>query len=67
MSAIIAGAATFAVSAATAVVAATMPETQALLTPITEAGNEYVVVAASVLASIPALAIMSALAISGRD
>jgi hypothetical protein len=67
MSGIIAGAAAASIAAAATVIVATLPDAQALLSPLTEGGNEYAIAAASVLASLPMLAIMSVLAISGRE
>jgi lipid-binding SYLF domain-containing protein len=67
MSGIVIGSAAAVISTAVAVVAATLPDAQSLLSPLTEGGNEYAIAAASVLASLPMLAIMSVLAISGRE
>jgi hypothetical protein len=67
MSGIVAGAAAASIAAAATVIVATLPDAQALLSPLTEGGNEYAIAAASVLASLPMLAIMSVLAISGRE
>lgn len=67
MSGIVIGSAATVISAAAAVVVATLSDAQALLSPLTEGGNEYAIAAASVLASLPTLAIMSVLAVSGRE
>jgi hypothetical protein len=66
MSGIIVGAAASIAAAANVIVAA-LPDAQALLSPLTDGSNEYAIAAASVLASLPMLAIMSVLAISGRE
>jgi len=67
MSGIAIGSVAAVISTAAAVVVTTLPDAQALLSPLTEGGNEYAMAAASVLASLPMLAIMSVLAISGRE
>ena len=66
MSGIIVGSAVAAITTATVLVA-TLPDAQALLSPLTEGGNEYAIATASVLASLPMLAIMAVLATSGRE
>jgi hypothetical protein len=64
---------TVAVSAAAAlttvatVVIATLPDVQALLSPLTDSGNEYTVAAVSIFASVPILAVMTVLAASGHE
>jgi hypothetical protein len=67
MSAIVAGSAAAAVFTAATVVVASFPDAQALLSPLTENGNEYAIATLSVLASIPMLGIMAVLAASGRE
>ena len=67
MSGIIVGAAAASIAAAATVIVAALPDAQALLSPLTEGSNEYAIAAASVLASLPILAIMSVLPISGRE
>lgn len=68
MSGIIAlSAAASAATTAATVVIATLPDAQALLSPLTESGSEYAVAAVSILASVPILAVMTVLAASGRD
>jgi len=66
MSGIIVGSAVAAITTATVLVA-TLPDAQALLSPLTEGGSEYAIATASVLASLPMLAIMAVLATSGRE
>ncbi|HVZ03484.1 hypothetical protein [Hyphomicrobium sp.] len=67
MSGVIAASAAAAVVTTAATVAlAALPDTQALLAPLTD-GNEYAVSALSILASGPILAAMAILAISGRE
>ncbi len=67
MSGIVAGSAAFAIATAATVVVAALPDAQALISPLTEGGNEYAIAAASVFASLPALGIMAVLAASGRE
>jgi hypothetical protein len=67
MSSIIVGSAIAAITTAATVVVATIPDAQALLSPLTEGGSEYAIATASVLASLPMLAIMAVLATSGRE
>lgn len=67
MSAIVAGSAAAVIATAATVVVAALPDAQALLSPLTEGGSEYAVATASVLASIPMLAVMAVLAASGRE
>lgn len=67
MSVAVAGSAAAALVTAVTVVIASFPDAQALLSPLTESGNEYAVAAASVFASIPMLGIMAVLAVSGRE
>jgi hypothetical protein len=67
MSGIVFGSAAAAIFTAIAVVTASLPDTQALFLPLTGAGNEYTTAAVSVLASLPMLAVMTILTISGRE
>lgn len=63
---IIASAAAVLTTAAT-VVAATLPEAQAILSPLTEGGSEYAVTAASLFFAFPVLAILTIAAGSAQD
>jgi len=67
MSGIVAVSAAAAVTTAATVVIATLPDAQALLSPLTDGGNEYAVPALSILASGPILAVMAILAASSRE
>lgn len=66
MSCIIAASATAAVTTAATVALATLPDAQALLSPLLD-GNEYALSTVSILASAPILAVMTVLAVSGRE
>jgi len=66
MSCFIAASATAAVATATTVALATLPDVQSLLAPLID-GNEYAVSTVSILASAPVLAVMTVLAVSGRE
>jgi hypothetical protein len=67
MSGIAFGFAAAAIFAAIAVVTAALPDAQALFLPLTGGGNEYTTAAVSILASLPMLAVMTILALSGRE
>jgi len=67
MSGLVAGSAAAAITTAVTVVIASLPDAQALLSPLTDGGNEYAIATASVLASLPLLGIMAVLAVSGRE
>jgi hypothetical protein len=67
MSGLVAASAVAAITTAATVVVASLPDAQALLSPLTDSGNEYAIATASVLASLPMLGIMAVLAISGRE
>ncbi len=67
MPGIVAGSAAAAIATAATVAVASLPDAQALLSPFTDGGNEYMVSALSVLASLPILAIMAVLGASGRE
>jgi hypothetical protein len=61
----------FAVTSAAMTIAtvliATLPGAKALLSPLTDGGNEYAVADVSILASVSVLAVMTVLAASGRE
>jgi hypothetical protein len=67
MSGIVVASAAAAISTVATVVLASLPDAQALLSPLTEGGNEYSIATMSVLASIPMLGIMAVLATSARE
>lgn len=67
MSSVVVGSAIAAMTTAATVVFASLPDAQALLSPLTDGGNEYAIATASVLASLPMLGIMAVLAVSGRE
>lgn len=67
MSVIVVGSAAAAITTVATVVVASLPDAQALLSPLTESGNEYAIATASVLASLPLLGIMAVLATSARE
>ena len=67
MSVIVAGSTAAAISTVATVVVASLPDAQALLSPLTESGNEYAIATASVLASLPLLGFMAVLATSARE
>jgi hypothetical protein len=66
MSCLIVTSAAAAVATVTTVLAATLPDAQALLAPLAD-GNEYALSSVSILASVPILAVMTVLAASGRE
>ncbi|HML31160.1 MAG TPA: hypothetical protein PKE16_20420 [Hyphomicrobium sp.] len=63
---VVVGSATAAIATALTVVVASLPDAQALLSPLTEGGNEYAVATASVLASIPMLGVLALLALMAK-
>ena len=67
MSGIVLGSAAAAIFTVIAVVTAALPDAEMLFLPLTGAGNEYTTAAVSILASLPMLAVMTVLAISGRE
>ena len=67
MSVIVAGSAAAAIATVATVVVTSLPDAQALLSPLTEGGNEYAIATASVLASLPLLGFMAVLATSARE
>ncbi|HET6390173.1 hypothetical protein [Hyphomicrobium sp.] len=67
MSVIVVASAAAAITTVATVAVAALPEAHALLSPLTEGGNEYAVTAISILASIPMLGIMAVIATSARE
>lgn len=67
MSATIAAAATAATATIGTLIVAIMPEARDVLSPVYEGGSEYTVVASSLLLSLPALALLTILAVLGRE
>ena len=67
MSATIIGSAAAALSTAATVIVATLPEAQAILSPLTEGGAEYATTAIGMLISFPILAVLTVIAGSARD
>jgi hypothetical protein len=67
MSATVVASAAAVVTTVATVVIASLPDAQALISPLTEGGNEYAVATLSVLASLPILGVMTVLATSGRE
>jgi hypothetical protein len=67
MSVVVAGSVAATIATVATVVVASLPEAQALLSPLTEGGNEYVIATASVLTSLPLLGAMAVLATWARE
>jgi hypothetical protein len=67
MSAALIASAAAALTTAATVVAATMPEVQAILSPLTEGGSEYATAAAGMLFAFPLIAVMTLIAGSAQD
>jgi hypothetical protein len=67
MSATLIASATAALTTAATVIATTMPEAQAILSPLTEGGSEYATTAASILFAFPLIAVMTLIAASAQD
>lgn len=67
MSATIITSAAAALTTVATVVVATLPEAQALISPLTEGGNEFATAAAGMLIAFPAIALMTVIAGTGRD
>ncbi|MBS0239653.1 MAG: hypothetical protein JSS54_14520 [Proteobacteria bacterium] len=67
MSGIVVASAAAAITTVATVVVAALPDAQALLSPLTEGGNEYAVTTVSVLASLPILGIMAVFATTARE
>lgn len=63
---VVVGSAAAALVTALTVVAASLPDAQALLSPLTEGGNEYAVATASVLASVPIISLLALLALTAK-
>lgn len=63
---LIASAATALTTAAT-VVATTLPEVHAILSPITEGGSEFAITAAGLLIAFPFLAVLTLISASSSD
>ena len=67
MSATVIGSAAAALTTAATVIIATLPEAQALLSPITEGGAEYATAAFGMLIGFPILAVLTVIAGSAHD
>lgn len=67
MSITVAAATTAATATIATLIVTTMPEARDVLSPVLESGNEYTMVAGSLLLSLPALALLTILAVAGRD
>ena len=67
MSGIVVASVAAVVTTVATVIVASLPDAQSLLSPLTDGGNEYSVVATSVLASLPLLGVMAVLSISARE
>lgn len=67
MSATIITSAAAALTTVATVIVATLPEAQALISPLTEGGNEFATAAAGMLIAFPAIALMTVIAGTGRD
>lgn len=67
MTATIIASAAAALTTAATVVLATLPEAQAILSPITEGGSEFAMAAAGMLIAFPFVAVMTLIAGSNQD
>lgn len=67
MSAAIIASAAAALTTAATVIVATLPEAQAILSPLTESGSECGITAASLLIAFPLIAVMTIVAGSAQD
>ncbi len=67
MSATVIGSAAAAFTTAATVIVATMPEAQALLSPITESGSEFATAGVAMLIGFPILAVLTIVAGSAND
>ena len=67
MSATVISAAAAAFTTAATVVVASLPEAQALISPLTEGGTEYATAAFSMLIGFPMIAVLTVIAGSARD
>ncbi len=67
MSATIIGSAAAALTTAATVIVASLPEAQALISPLTEGGSEYATAVVGMLISFPILAVLTVIAGSSRE
>lgn len=67
MSATLITSAAAALTTAVTVVVAALPEAQALLSPLTEGGNEFATTAAGLMIALPMLAVLTLVAGSSQD
>jgi hypothetical protein len=67
MSATIITSAAAALTTAATVVVASLPEAQALLSPLTEGGSEFATTAAGLMIAFPIIAVMTVIAGSAQD
>lgn len=67
MSASIIASAAAALTTAATVIVATLPEAQAILSPLTEGGSEFATTAAAIMIAFPILAVMTVIAGSAQD
>ena len=67
MSATVIASAAAALTTAATVIVATLPEAQALISPLTEGGTEYATAAFGMLISFPILAVLTVIAGSAHD
>ena len=67
MSGIIIASATAALTAAATVVVASLPEAQAVLSPLTEGGGEFAMTAVAMIFAFPILAVLTVIAGSSQD
>jgi hypothetical protein len=67
MSAAVIASVAAALTTAATVVVATLPEAQAVLSPLTEGGAEYAITAASMMIAFPLIAVLTIVAGSAQD
>ncbi len=67
MSATLIASVTAAVTTVATVVVASLPEAQAILSPLTEGGSEFATTAAGLMIALPLLAVMTLIAGSAQD
>lgn len=67
MSATIITSAAAALTTAATVIVASLPEAQAILSPLTEGGNEFAMTAAGIMIAFPFLAVLTLIAGSSND
>lgn len=67
MSASIITSAAAALTTAATVIVATLPEAQAILSPLTEGGNEFAMTAAGVMIAFPFIAVLTLIGGSSQD